>query len=47
MSRRVLPKGLIMGQPQSDTGAPTIGGIGARTISNRRAIKINAVHPVA
>jgi hypothetical protein len=47
MSKRVLPKGLIMNQNQSSTGAPTIGGVGARTISNRRAILINAVHPTA
>lgn len=36
-----------MNQNQSNTGAPTIGGVGARTISNRRAILINAVHPTA
>ena len=47
MSKRVLPKGLIMNQKQSNTGAPTIGGVGARTISNRRAILINAVHPIS
>ena len=36
-----------MNQNQSNKGAPTISGIGARTISNRRAILINAVHPIA
>jgi hypothetical protein len=46
MSKRVIPKGLIMNQGQSRKGSPTIGGVGARTISNRRAILINAVHPV-
>lgn len=43
MSSRVLPIGMIIHQKQSDTGAPVLGGVGARTINIRRQIKKRTV----